>query len=66
MKVLTLQEAKLVQTPGEDAKSGQEEEDRERLINQDASQYRRWRRGPTTSPWTARTSSTRSRRYAGR
>ena len=29
-----------MQTPGEDEKSWQEEEDRERLNNQDASQYR--------------------------
>ena len=40
MKALNLQEAKSVQTPGEDEKSWQEEEDRECLNNQDASQYR--------------------------
>ena len=38
VKALNLQEAKSVQTPGEDEKSWQEEEDRERLNNQDASQ----------------------------
>ena len=65
VKALTLQEAKSVQTPGEDEKSWQEE-DRERLNNQDARKYRALAaRGTTTSPWTARTSSTRSRRYAG-
>ena len=37
---LNLQEAKSVQTPGKDEKSWQEEKDRERLNNQDASQYR--------------------------
>ena len=42
VKASNLQEAKSVQTPGEDEKSWQEEEeeDRERLSNQDASQYR--------------------------
>ena len=40
VKALNLQEAKLVQTSGEDDKSWQEEEDREHLNNQDASQYR--------------------------
>ena len=41
MRALNLQEAKSVQTPGRDEKCWQEEEeDRERLKNQDASQYR--------------------------
>ena len=39
---LNFQEAKSVQTPGEDEKSWQEEEDRERMNNQDASQYRNY------------------------
>ena len=45
--------ARVEEHDGEDEKSWQEE-DRERLNNQDASQ-----------PWTAQTSSTRSRRDAG-
>ena len=39
-KALNVQEAKQMQTPGEDEKSWQEEEDRERLNNQDARKYR--------------------------
>ena len=48
MKALNLQEAKSVQTPGEDEKSWQEEEDCERLNNQDASQYWALAARPTT------------------
>ena len=40
VKALNLHEAKSVSTPGGNEKSWQEEEDRERLNNQDASQYR--------------------------
>ena len=40
VKALNLHEAKSVSTPGRNEKSWQEEEDRERLNNQDASQYR--------------------------
>ena len=40
VKALNLHEAKSVSTPGGNEKSWQEEEDRERLNSQDASQYR--------------------------
>ena len=65
-KAIDLQEAKSVQTPGEDEWSWQEEEDRERLNNQDVSQYRALAARANISPWTACTSSTWSKRHVGR
>ena len=68
VKALNLQEAKSAQTPVEDEKSWQEGGGGPRVLEQPGRKpvFGRWRREPTTSLWTARTSSTRSRRYAGR